>query len=131
MKKNILEIYALAVCFVAVIGFVVCLSTVGFSLVQIAKPDLTMNSYRYDEFQNNDVYWAEHYRYKSCPDENKKEPRPSEEELTRQRQKDLDRVLARERHEGVQSLVQTLIVMLIDGTTFFIHWLIAKRARAS
>lgn len=131
MKKTILEIYALAVCFITVICFVVCLGVAGYSLIEIVKPDFTMDSYSYNKFQTNDIYWENYNGCNSCSDENKKKPRPSEDELTKQRQEALSRALMSEQRGGAQSLVKTLIIILIDIVTFFIHWLIAKRARAN
>jgi hypothetical protein len=130
MKKTILEIYALAVCFVTVTCFVVSLGVAGYSLIQISKPDFTMRSYEYNQFQSNDTFWKDcGHRY--CTDEEKKNPRPSESDLTKQRQEAFDRALVSERRDRVQTLVKTLIIILIDIVTFLIHWVLAKRARVN
>ena len=130
MKKTILEIYALAVCFVTVICFVACLGVAGYSVIEISKPDFTMRSWDYNQYQTNDAFWKDcGHRY--CSDEEKKKPRPSEEELTKQRQDAFSRALISEQRDGAQTLVKTLIVMLIDIVVFFVHWVIARRARAN
>ena len=130
MKKTILEIYALAVCFVTVTCFVVCLGVAGYSLIQIEKPDFTMRAYEYNQYQTNDAFWKEcGSRY--CSEDEKKKPRPNEEELTKQRKAAFDLALVSEQRDGAQTLVKTLIVILIDIITFLVHWVIARRARAN
>lgn len=130
MKKTILEIYALAVCFITVTCFVVCLGIAGYSIIQIGKPDFTMLSHQYDQYQSNNAYWKNCSRG-YCSDEEKKRPRPSEDELTKQRTEEFARELDSEQRNGSQTLVKTLIVMLVDALAFLIHWVIARRARAS
>ena len=130
MKKNILEIYALAVCFVSIICFVVCLGVAGYSLVQIAKPDFTMNSYDFDSHQSNDAYWKMKGARGGCSDGDKPVIRPSERELTKQRTEAFSLEKASEQRDGYQTLVQTLIIMLVDALAFLIHWRIARSARS-
>lgn len=127
MKKSILEVYALAVCFITVTCFVVCMGIAGYSLVVIGKPDFTMRSFEYDQFQSNDAYWKDcGHRYCDA-----KMTRPDETELTKQRTEAFARAQVSEQRDGLQTLVKTLIVMLVDVFAFFIHWSIAKRARAN
>jgi hypothetical protein len=83
MKKSLLEIYALAVCFVTIVCFVVAIGIAIYDIIQIANPEFTMKSHEYNKHQSNDAFW------KSCAgyyDSGKKEKqRPKEEELTKQR----------------------------------------------
>ncbi|MDD4962352.1 MAG: hypothetical protein PHI11_00385 [Gallionella sp.] len=130
MKKTILEIYALAVCFVSIICFVVCLGVAGYSLVQIAKPDFTMRSYDFDNYQSNDTYWKMKEGRGSCSKEDKSTIRPSESELTKQRTEAFSLEKASEQRDGEQTLVKTLIVILVDALAFLIHWRIARSARS-
>jgi hypothetical protein len=130
MKKTILEVYALAVCFITVTCLVVCLAIAGYSLIQIEKPDFTINSYTFDQYQSNDAYWKDcGTRY--CEMNEAKTPRPGEAELKQQRSEAFSRVLISERRDGLQTLVKTLIVMLVAACAFYFHWIIAKRARAN
>jgi hypothetical protein len=130
MKKTILEIYALAVCFITLMCFVVCLGIASYSLVEITNPSFTMSTSQYQRHQNNDAYW------KNCCDlqpysNTEKIPavRPSEAELTKQRLESYQFEQNSERREGFQTLVKTLIIMLVDVLTFLVHWFIAKRSR--
>jgi hypothetical protein len=126
LRKTILEIYALAVCFVAVVCFVVALGMALYSLVGIANPEFTLDSWKYEQHQTNDTFFnGPHGRV--SPDE--KRVRPSAPELTRLRTESYAAAIAAERRENVQTLVKTLIVMAIDVLVFLGHWAIGRRAR--
>lgn len=132
MKKSILEIYALAVCFVTVVCFVVALGIAAYSMLEIAKPEFTIDSWQYSRHQTNDAYWNGYsgggpYFGQS----EKKKERPNEPELTKEREESFARALSNEQRGGSQTLVKCLIVMLIDATFFAFHWHVSWRARAS
>lgn len=131
MKKTILEVYALAVCFITVSCFVICLGIGTYSVVQIANPEFTMNSYQYDKHQSNDAFWDCSSRGNYCSDEDKKKQRPGEEELTKKRLSAFASAIKSEQRDGSQSLVRMLIIIVIDIVVFFAHWTIARKARAS
>ena len=131
MKKSILEIYALAVCFVTVVCFVVALGIAAYSVLEIAKPEFTLNSWQYSQHQTNDAYWNGCSGGRYCGPEEKKKERPSEPELTKLREESYARVVSGEQRDGSQTLVKCLIVMLIDAAVFAVHWFVARRARAS
>lgn len=130
MKKSILEIYALAVCFVTVVCFVVALGIATYSILEIAKPEFTINSWEYVRHQTNDAYWNGCSGGRYCGPEEKKKERPSEPELTKQREESFARDLSNEQRDGSQTLVKCLIVLLIDAAVFSLHWLVSRRARA-
>ena len=134
MKKTILEIYALAVCFVTVICGVVALGIAAYSLLAIGKPDFTIDTWSYSQHQTNDAYWnacsggcAGAYR---APPVAGKE-RPAEEQVTKLREASYTAVLSNEQRNAAQTLTKTLIVLLIDSVFFLLHWQVAKRARAN
>jgi hypothetical protein len=124
--KSKLEIYALAVCFAAVVCLVISIGMAGYCIVEIVKPELTIRAYNYDKYQTNDKFW-ESKRFR----ENEKAVaiRPSEEELTKKRQEALLVELRGEKREGLQTLIKTLMFIVVGGITLLIHWQIAKRAR--
>lgn len=128
MKKSILEIYALAVCFVTVVCFVVTLGIATYSVLEIAKPEFTLNSWQYSQHQTNDAYWNNCSGGRYCGPEEKKKERPSEPELTKQREESFARALSNEQRDGSQTLVKCLIVLLIDAAAFALHWLLSRRA---
>jgi hypothetical protein len=129
LKKSILEIYALAVCFVTVVCFVVALGIATYSILEIAKPEFTIDSWQYSSHQTNDAYWNSCSGNRYCSSEEKKKERPSELELTKQREESFARILSNEQRDGSQALVKCLIVLLIDAAAFALHWLISRWAR--
>lgn len=126
MKKSILEIYALAVCFATVVCFVIALGVSIYDAIRIANPEFTINSYEYNRHQSNDAYWKSAYR---CSIDDKKEQRPSDEELTKQRLASYQRVTKSELRYAFQSLAQNMIALVMAIVLFLVHWRLARRAR--
>lgn len=127
MKKSLLELYALAVCFAAILCFVIAFGVGVYSVIEITNPEFTMNSYEYKRYQSNDAYWlsrVEDYRNKG-----KEMQRPSEDELTKQRQEGYRLAVIAEKRGGFQVLTKTIIILLIDAVVFLVHWRVARRAR--
>ena len=125
MKKSIVEIYGLAVCFATIVCFVISLGIGIYDIVEIMNPEFTMKYYAYDKHQTNDAFWKGKYS------RDKKKPRPSEEELTKQREKSFQHEIKKEQRNAFQSLTQILIILVINALVFIIHWRIARRARES
>ncbi|MYM87089.1 hypothetical protein GTP91_07830 [Rugamonas sp. FT82W] len=130
MKKSILEIYALAVCFVTVVCFVVALGIATYSVLEIAKPDFTLSSWQYNQHQTNEAFWNGCGTNRYCGSEEKQKDRPSEADLTKKRRESYERILVSEQRDGFQALVKCLIIMLIDLVVFGFHWVLARRARS-
>jgi hypothetical protein len=121
MKRGLVEVYALAVCFVTLVCFVVALGIGIYDLIQIVNPPFTLDSYTYERHQSNEAF------SKNWP---KDKPSPQDEELTRLRKKSYQAALRAEKRGAVQSLTMVFIIILIDVVVFVIHWYLAKRARA-
>jgi hypothetical protein len=129
VKKTILEVYALAVCFFTVACFAICLGIGLYDIVQIAAPEFTLNKYQFQQYQSNEGY---RHQFLSCSkDKDKEAAPPSEAEVTKQREEAYSVALRSESHEGIKSLVQMLATILVDIIVFFVHWRIARRARES
>ncbi len=131
MKKTALEIYALAVCFVTVVCFVATLGVGLYSILEIVKPQITLNSWQYERFQSNDAFWQQCGNARFCSEQDKKKERPSEADLTKQREEEYSHALFREQRDGLQTLIKSLIVIVIDIAVFLVHWSLARRARAT
>ncbi len=125
--KSKLEIYALAVCFAAVVCLVISISVAGYAVIQIADPELTISSYNYDKYQTNDRYWE---MKPGCPGNKDAVRRPSEEELTKQRLEALRTEIRSERRCGLQTLIHAMIFAVVGAVTLLLHWSIARKARA-
>ncbi|TXH65423.1 MAG: hypothetical protein E6Q88_13820 [Lysobacteraceae bacterium] len=160
MKKTILEIYALAVCFAAVVCATVTLGFGLWSVLEIAMPEFTINGYTYARYQDNESFRPNKRR---CADEDvaiaeataataatdgaattadltadanaDKRARDcrmlSDIEITAEREKAWGRELREERRDGLQALVRCLLILLVNLLVFLPHWLLAKRARAA
>lgn len=127
MKKSVLEIYALAVCFMGVVALVISLGIGIFNSVSILFPDFTVDQWQYEQHQSNDKFWQNHpTRY---PPEKNGElgEKPPEDELTKMRNNSYELVLKNEQRSGAQTLVKSIIFFLISSVVFFIHWRIYKK----
>jgi hypothetical protein len=121
--KSKLEVYALAVCFAAIVCLVISLSIAGYSIVRIAYPEITIKSYDYKMYRTNDSYWASRYfPGGGVP------TRPPEEEITRQRLSAYHTVIYGERREALQTLIQTFMFVVVGTITLLLHWRLAKKA---
>ena len=122
MKKSLLEIYSLAVCFVAIICAAISLGIGAYDILELSNPELTLKSRQYQIHQTNEAFtrrWS------------KDEEKPSEEEITIIREKSYSVALEAERRDALQSLIRMIIILLIDLTIFMIHWKLAKRTSES
>ena len=126
MKKSILEIYALAVCFATIVCFVVAFGIALYDVIQISKPEFTLSSHVYNRHQNNDAFWNSCGQYDS---KEKDKKRPAENELTKSRMESYQQALQSERRDAFQGITQATIIILIDVLFFVVHWRIARRAR--
>src|SRR4051812_26499256 len=109
--KSKLEIYALAVCFAAVVCLVISTGIAGYAVFEIAAPELTMRSYTYEKYQTNDSYFE---NKRPCCSEEKKQ-RPSEDTLTKQRVDAFAVELKGEKREGFQTLIKCLMFLVVSG----------------
>ena len=126
MKKSILEIYALAVCFATVVCFVIALGIAIFDVIQIASPEFTLSSHEYDRHQSNDAFWSNCNQYDA---DKKDKKRPADEELAKRRLESYRQVIQAERRDAFQGITKALIIIIIDIVFFIVHWRIARRAR--
>jgi hypothetical protein len=123
MKKTVIEIYAMAVCFVAIVCLVIVLGIGLYDLVEISNPEFTISSYEYKKHQSNESFLK--------GDCGKEKETPTDKEITRQRLASFQNLIAIERRDAFQSLTVIIIIIILNIIVFFIHWRIAKRARNS
>jgi hypothetical protein len=127
MKRSLLELYALSVCFIIVTCFVVATGVAIYNIVRVANPEFTLSSYEYKKYQNNDEFWKSY----SCGYGSKEKDmqRPPEETLTKQRLEGYPLAIASERRNASQTLTISSIIVMINVVVFLIHWHIARRTR--
>ncbi|MBI4697945.1 MAG: hypothetical protein HY758_03285 [Nitrospirae bacterium] len=127
MKKTVIEIYAMAVCFVAVVCLVISLGIGLYDIMEISNPAFTISSYEYKKHQSNESFIKG-----DCGNEKETfadKKILTDEEITRQRLASFQNLIAIERRDAFQSLTIVAIILILDIILFFIHWRIAKRAR--
>ncbi len=129
MKKNIVEIYALAVCFICAAVFSIFVSIGIYSIFEITNPELTMWSHNYEAHYSNEKFLEQ--KMAVARDGANPYTNMSQAELTDARERSFQAALATERRSGRQSILQSLIAVLVLSLMFGVHWLIAKRARRS
>jgi hypothetical protein len=122
MKRNAVEVYALAVCFFTVACCVVALSIALYDVVQIAAPAFTA-SFPYDERFVRPVELG--------PAKVDSAAAPTEAELEAERRRQREVSIENEKRRAQQSLVQMGILIGIDIGLFAVHWHLARKARAS
>lgn len=99
----------------------------GYAAFRIAVPELTISSNDYGRYQTNEAFWKSNSD--ACSDEKNTEVKPGEELLTKQRLEAFALELKGERREGWQSIIGSLIFILVSGIALLIHWKIAQQAR--
>ncbi len=134
MRKSILEIYALSVCFVALVCFVIVLGIGVYDLIQVINPEFTLNAYEYERHQSNEAFGrSPRMEMRAIGPGIPLEPTELSgeelEELTRRREESYQATLRSEQRRGVQSLTRIAIVLVIDLLVFVPHWLLARRER--
>jgi hypothetical protein len=125
MKKSLLEIYALAVCFVAAITALVGLISFANAGLVLAAPGVMMTVP--PNLENNDAFWMSERTFD--PATKAYVPRPAEDKLTAMRQTRLDQQAASERRTALRTLIRMIVLSLIAGAFFFFHWRIARQER--
>ncbi len=127
MKRTSLEIYSLAVCFISVIALVISLGTSLYSIIKIAYPEFTIDQWQYEQFQTNDNFWQNSPKHFPQELNGKPAPKPSEVELTKMRKEGYKIILKGEQRNGFQTLVNSIIFLLISAMVFFWHWRLFKK----
>jgi len=124
MKKTILEIYALSICFIATIFLIFHLSEGLYNFIGVVSPDLTMSSYKYEYHQSN-----ERYKNHCCKKNKKSETEKSEAEITKLRTENYKIELRSEARSCLQKITKNIIYILLAGMLLFVHWKLSKNAR--
>ena len=129
VKKTILEIYSLAVCFFTVACAVIALGMALWNMIQIIAPEFTIRSHDYKCHVSDEAYrrcfeQSHEYLRKDGP-----LPFPEGEALTNRRQQDYALLIHTERRDALQGIVQKTIIIFLDLLVFIVHWRLARWAR--
>jgi hypothetical protein len=114
MRRSVIQIYALAVCFATVMCLVVSLGIGLYDGVRIAFPAFTLSGWQgYESNSQYVVFWPDK---KDLPDE----------QITKLREAAYRDALAGERQGATQSLVFVSIILAIDIVVYVAHWRMAR-----
>ena len=124
--KSKVEIYALAVCFASVVCLVISAGIASYSVIGIIAPEITMSSYKYDKYQTNEAYTKSK---RSCKKDKEFDSKLSDAEITIKRNESFAIEVNAEKRSGMQSLIKSLMFILVSSLALAIHWKIAKKSR--
>jgi len=143
MKKSLIEVYALAVCFAAMVCIVITAGMAGWSGLRMARPDFTISNYIYQQHETDAAFLKSQQKGERRPmmhddsmgsdSATAADEAPAElsgEALTLARKASWGRALNAEWRDAAQSLVRQLIVLGISILVFGVHWFIGRRARS-
>ena len=120
MKKSLLELYALAVCFACTLWAISTLGEAGYAVVRVSSPDTTLGSW-YSVKAKSEWTWLEEWP--------KNKPFPTSEKIQQLKEEAARVGLEEEKRNGVQSLVRAGILFGFQLLLFAVHWWLASRAR--
>jgi len=123
MKKTILEVYAMAVCFFAIIVITISLSSVIYKAVGSINPELTIKSYTYEKYLSNENFKSK----KGCTKE--EAASLSEDEITSKREAAYAVELRSEKRKNLQGILESSSYTFVASIVCVIHMLIAKGSR--
>lgn len=128
-KKMLLGIYALSLCFVVCIVAMIALGTAIKGFVKIEKPDFTLDSWSYEQYQSNDNFCQR--RQTMGPGNKGACAGLGQDEITKLRETAYGLALRNEQRQGFQNLINSLIIIAVSAIVFVPHWIIARRARSA
>ena len=156
MKNGVFKFYLLIVCFVTLIFSAISLSRGLHSMVTLLAPELTLNSYVYNQHQSIESYRQSMpvagghnpqaflaagpggmprpffgvQSINSVGQQGTKEQKAlSDSEIDILRLKSLNSAVANHRREALQSFINFAIIFFIAFSLFIVHWRMANKAR--
>jgi hypothetical protein len=122
-RRTLLESYALLVCLLMLIGFLVSLYYLGRNFVAREAPEYTINSWTYYSHQTNERY----LKYARLGDSR---PKPSDEAaITAERERSWEAEQQLERRNATRNLLLSGIGAAVTSVVFWIHWRVARRSK--
>lgn len=115
MGRSLIGIYALAVCFCSLMCLMIALGIGGYSLVRIAAPGFTLEanpgSYTDEQF----LQWYPQKKDLPAAD------------LAKAKEEMAAAAAQYERRAALRMLVWVLIIAVIDGVVYVLHWRLARQ----
>ena len=127
MQSILLNRHAARVCFFTLPWIVISGIALIYAIVGVSLPTFTMNSDIYVRYKSNDDYWGCTPHWAKCERKNKDGVTPTEDEVTQQRLKELNREIDKERVTSEQLAVKALLVLIASSILYFLHWRLARQ----
>lgn len=102
-KNKIWDVYAHAVSMITILTLVVAFVIGAYDLVKLAFPSFTLNSALHEKYRTNDLY-TEFGMFKK---------ELSQDEITRERTANYDKLIRMERRNAAQRLVKTALAVIV------------------
>ncbi len=143
------RVYLLAVCFVTVVCAAITAGMGLYSLLKMAAPELTLDTYAYNAHQSLDSYKQSHYYaarlhpqafivpgamgvarpipllrselLRNSTPETTPTPLP-DEEIEQLRMESYRTLIRNHKRSAMQEVIRTAIVLLVSCILFFVHW---------
>ena len=123
MKKSLVEIYAMVICFIMAFVFFVSFIIVVVNYIEYHNPALTVSDY-YDieKYSSNDEYTRYWKKDKLA--------KYTDDEITAEREAGFERVLNAERLKAKKNILPSSVILFVATAFFVIHWILAAKWRA-
>ena len=126
LKKSLLEIYALGVCFFFVVWVAIWGAETAWSAVQYAMPEIGLGSVDLGPHKSDDAFrrfLLENHKGDSTY------VVPTGAELTREREESWEVTLEASERSDLRQMMQGTIYVVFGLVVFAIHWKMAGKAR--
>lgn len=129
MKRHLVQIYALAVCFFCAVGMAVTVSFILYGIAQTTVPSFTLPGYHFERHADATAYRES--KIAEAPESIQLEyAEMSPEMLEAERKQSLERHIAIERRDGYQNILLCGIISVVFACAFLLHWRLSRRQRA-
>ena len=123
MKRNRTEVYALAVCFVSMIGLGLTAVFAAHNTIGVLFPRFTLQGFDIVQFESDEAYAQWHSL--------KRDDTSNGETITARRLAELRAELARERWDRIHDLTICLLFLVVGVLLFWSHWRLKMRIGAA
>jgi hypothetical protein len=118
MKKSLIEIYALLVCFASIFFLLVNTATALYGGLRAVQPAMTVDDYAIQRSASDEAFMQ------GWP---KELPAPAASEIPGLRKALYDRALAAEQRGGLHVFISSFAFVIAAGLIFGVHWQLAQR----
>jgi hypothetical protein len=116
VMRSLVQVYALVVCFCALMCFVIALGLGIYDIIEAAAPEFTLTADRYS--------FSAAYQVSALNDGKEH----TKEELAAAQSEQHRMAVAYQRQSALQSSIFAGIICAIDAAEFAVHWRIARRS---